>query len=274
MYLCYNPVYNANSMKLKASTDFAYQLYYPTPVIAMLNPRTDFNQVVHHATIHVSPNAPIREYYDVYGNACQRILLPQGTIHLKTETIVEVSPTVARNESAAYVNIENLPVEALQFLLPSRYCVSDSEEVRQLAYQLTGAISMGYLQVEAIRSWIHKHISYQYGFTFSSTNSTDILVNRIGVCRDFAHLGIALCRSINIPARMVVGFLKDLPFSDLHAWFEAFIGGHWYAFDAVQEHTTGGRIVLAYGRDATDVAFITQFGSSVLLSMDVKVEEA
>lgn len=261
-------------MRLRASTDFAYQLYYPTPVITILRPRTDFNQKVLHDSIHVSPNAAIRQYYDIYGNACQRILLPQGVVHLKTEAIVEVAETVERNDTAGYVNIESLPSEAVQFLLPSRYCLSDSEEVRQLAYQLTGSLLMGYKQVEAIRSWIFHNISYKYGYTFSSTNSTDILHNRIGVCRDFAHLGIALCRSINIPARMVVGFLKDLPFSDLHAWFEAFVGNQWYAFDAVQETTTGGRIVLAYGRDATDVAFITQFGNSVLISMDVKVESA
>ena len=132
---------------------------------------------------------------------------------------------------------------------------------------------IGFLQVEAICQWIFENIQYQYGFTFSHTNSNDILSDKKGVCRDFSHLGIALCRSINIPARMVVGFLKDLPFSDLHAWFEAFIGGKWYTFDAIQKSTTGGRIVLAYGRDANDVAFITQFGNLNLLSMNVIVKE-
>lgn len=260
-------------MRLRASTDFAYQLYYPTPMITILRPRTDFNQVVIQDEIHITPEVAIGHYVDSYGNACQRMLLPEGKVRLHTETIVEVSDVVERNVNAKYVYVEHLPAETIQFLLPSRYCLSDSDEIRQLAYSITNTLPMGYQQVEAIRLWIHQNISYQYGFTFSSTNSTDILLSKVGVCRDFAHLGIALCRNINIPARMVVGFLKDLPFSDLHAWFEAYIGDRWYAFDAVQEESTGGRIVLAYGKDATDVAFITQFGSPMLLSMYVKVEE-
>ena len=260
-------------MKLKASTDFAYHINYPTPIITILRPRHDSEQQVLVDEIRVLPNVEIKQYFDLFGNACQRMLWQSGEVKIHTETIVEVQNEVAKDETADYVLVEELPSEVIQFLLPSRYCLSDTDAIRDLAYTIINNIEIGFLQVDAIRQWIFQHIEYQYGFTFSHTNSNDILRNKIGVCRDFAHLGIALCRTINIPARMVVGFLKDLPFSDLHAWFEAFIGDRWYSFDAIQKITTGGRIVLAYGRDANDVAFITQFGNVNLISMNVRVEE-
>jgi transglutaminase-like putative cysteine protease len=260
-------------MKLKASTNFAYHLNYPTPIITILRPHNTSQQTVLEDKMMVSPEVKITQYFDTFGNACQRMLWKKGEVKINTETIVEVRREVERDTTADYVLVEELPSEVIQFLLPSRYCLSDNEDVRDLALQIIGNIEIGFLQIEAICRWIFENIQYQYGFTFSHTNSSDILKNKIGVCRDFSHLGIALCRSINIPARMVVGFLKDLPFSDLHAWFEAFVGDRWYTFDAIQKTTTGGRIVLAYGRDANDVAFITQFGNLTMLSMDVQVEE-
>ena len=260
-------------MKLKASTDFAYHIDYPTPIITILRPRHDIEQQVLTDEMRVSPSVKIKQYFDLFGNPCQRMVWKTGEVQLHTETIVEVLEEVEINENAEYVLVEKLPSEAIQFLLPSRYCLSDTDVIRDLSYSIINNIEIGFLQVEAIRKWIFQNIQYQYGFTFSHTNSNDILRNKIGVCRDFAHLGIALCRTINIPARMVVGFMKDLPFSDLHAWFEAYVGDRWYCFDAIQEKTTGGRIVLAYGRDANDVAFITQFGNVNLLSMNVIVEE-
>jgi transglutaminase-like putative cysteine protease len=260
-------------MKLKASTDFAYYIKYPTPIITILRPRTDLEQRVLADEMRISPHVDILQYFDMFGNACQRMIWQQGEVKIHTETIVEVQSEVDKNQTADYILVENLPSEVIQFLLPSRYCLSDTQPIINLAYQIIEHIEIGFLQVEAIRQWIFQHIQYQYGFTFSFTNSNDILNTKIGVCRDFAHLGISLCRSINIPARMVVGFMKDLPFSDLHAWFEAYIGNQWYTFDAIQERTTGGRIILAHGRDASDVAFITQFGDLNLVSMNVKVEE-
>lgn len=260
-------------MKLKASTDFAYHINYPTPIITILRPRPHTGQTVLVDEMRILPHVEIKQYQDMFGNACQRMVWQSGEVKIHTETIVEVENEVEKNENADYVLVEELPSHVIQFLLPSRYCLSDTDAIKNLAYSIINNIEIGFLQVEAIRQWIFQHIQYQYGFTFSHTNSNDILHNKIGVCRDFAHLGIAICRSINIPARMVVGFLKDLPFSDLHAWFEAFLGDRWYSFDAIQKTTTGGRIVLAYGRDANDVAFITQFGDVKMLSMNIRVEE-
>jgi transglutaminase-like putative cysteine protease len=260
-------------MKLKANTYFAYQIAYPTPIIAVLSPRKDANQTVLANEIALLPHTKQLHYYDNFGNECHRMLLEKGRVEIKTECLVEVEAEIETDLSASYVLVENLPSSTLQFLLPSRYCLSDTTEIRELAAQIIKNIHVGSLQVLAICHWIHTNIQYQYGFSFSTTNSNDVLKSQIGVCRDFAHLGIALCRSINIPARMAVGFLKDLPISDLHAWFEVYIGNKWCIFDAVQEKTTGGRIVLAYGRDANDVAFITQFGNPELIEMEVSVKE-
>ncbi|MDZ7897671.1 MAG: transglutaminase family protein [Arcicella sp.] len=260
-------------MKIKASTDFAYHIDYPTPIITILRPRPHAGQTVLMDEMSISPEVEIKPYQDMFGNPCQRMVWQEGNVRITTETIAEVENEVEKDETADYVLVENLPAETIQFLLPSRYCLSDTQLIRDKAYEIIKNIEIGFIQVEAIRKWLFQNIEYQYGYTFSHTNSNDILTNKIGVCRDFAHVGIALCRSINIPARMVVGFMKDLPFSDLHAWFEAFIGNRWYTFDAIQKSTTGGRIVLAYGRDANDVAFITQFGNMEILSMNVRVEE-
>ena len=127
-------------------------------------------------------------------------------------------------------------------------------------------------QVEAIRSWIHHNVRYQYGFSNAATTALDTAHSRVGVCRDFTHLAIALCRNLCIPTRMTVGYLDKLKDMDLHAWFEVFIGGEWYTFDAVQEKTEGYRIEIAHGRDAADVAMVTQYGNATLQSLHVEVE--
>ncbi|MDQ3469810.1 MAG: transglutaminase family protein, partial [Actinomycetota bacterium] len=129
----------------------------------------------------------------------------------------------------------------------------------------------GYPQVEAIRSFIERNIVYQYGTSSMSTSAVETLEAGAGVCRDFAHLGIALCRSVDLPARMVVGYLHELQPMDQHAWFEAYVGGRWFTFDATQPTPRGNRVTVAYGRDAADVALVTQFGPMQLLTMAVFV---
>ncbi|MDX1939514.1 MAG: transglutaminase family protein [Saprospiraceae bacterium] len=260
-------------MKLKAGTDFTYQVMEPTPVITMLRPHSRFGQFIQEDRLHISPTTQVTDYMDAFGNLCQRMLLQPGEVLIQTEVIAEVEAQVAEDWEAHYILVEDLPYELIPYLLPSRYCLSDTPEIGKLALEILGDTWIGYQQVAAFRQWIHQYIQYQYGVTYASTTSLDIFHNRAGVCRDFAHLGISLCRSINIPARMVVGYLKDLKIMDLHAWFEAYIGNKWYTFDAVQEKTTGGRIVLGYGRDAIDVASIMQFGNAHLEMMHVWVEE-
>jgi transglutaminase-like putative cysteine protease len=162
------------------------------------------------------------------------------------------------NPGAPFTIVQNLPDSALQYLLPSRYCPSDKLESR--AREIVGTASPGYGQVEAIRAWIQAGIEYRYGTSDASTDAVATLERGAGVCRDFAHVGIAMTRAMRIPARMVVGYLLGLEPMDLHAWFEAYVGDRWYTFDATQAAPRGGRVVLAYGRDAADVAFISNYG--------------
>ncbi|MDM0116825.1 transglutaminase family protein [Variovorax sp. J22R133] len=162
-----------------------------------------------------------------------------------------------------------LPQDALVYLLQSRYCPSDKMQAQ--ARNLVDKSSSGYAQVESIRAWIHQNLEYKYGVSNGSTDAIDTLRFGAGVCRDFSHVGIAMCRALWIPARMVVGYLHGLEPMDMHAWFEAFVGGRWYTFDATQAQPRGGRIVVAYGRDAADVAFLSNYGPLEMLDMKVVV---
>jgi transglutaminase-like putative cysteine protease len=198
--------------------------------------------------------------------------MPPGPFHLQANVSAETTDSIEVNNEAPFVTVDRLPNDVLQFLLPSRYCQSD--QMSDLVGQVVGDLTPGYAQVEAIRHWIYTHVEYCYGTSNVSTAALEVSQTRVGVCRDFAHLGIALCRALNIPARMVVGYLYNLKPMDLHAWFEAFVGDRWYMFDATQPTPKGNRIVLAYGQDATDVALATQFGRPDLIDMQVWVNPA
>ena len=141
------------------------------------------------------------------------------------------------------------------------------------AKKIVAEAKPGYDQVETIRDWIHRKVEYRYGASDGSTSAIETLRDRAGVCRDFSHLGISLCRALQIPARMVVGCLYGLDPMDMHAWFEAFVGGRWYTIDATQPKPRGGRIIVAYGRDAADVALFTEYGPIEVKKMHVSVEQ-
>jgi transglutaminase-like putative cysteine protease len=143
-----------------------------------------------------------------------------------------------------------------------------------MAHEITQNFQTGYARVDAICQWVRSNVVYEYGNSSSSSSACDINLSRIGVCRDFSHLCIALCRAINLPARMVVGYLYELKPMDLHAWFEVYLENQWFIFDATQVEPKGNRVVLAYGRDASDVAFATQFGNIFLNNLQVSVERA
>ena len=258
-------------MKLQISCQLDYKTQENVPLVLMLRPRSGSGQWVAKEEYLFSPNVPVAEYTDIYGNLCQRLISPVGDFTIKTSAIVETNDHIEVNFGAEFVPVENLPDNTLLYLLPSRYCESD--RFSNMAAEITQNLTLGYPQVEAIRQWVSNHIVYEYGYSSSSSSACDINQSRIGVCRDFSHLGIALCRAINIPARMVVGYLHELKPMDLHAWFEAYLGGNWYTFDATQTEPKGNRVVLAYGRDAADVALATQFGEMQLLDMIVSVEE-
>jgi transglutaminase-like putative cysteine protease len=256
-------------MRLHAGCKFSFETSVPTAATFMLRPRSGEGQWIVSEEYITEPNIPVTEYTDTYGNLCQRVVVPEGLFSLYTSVVTETAEVIDINFDAPLVPIEDLPSDTLHFLLPSRYCQSDI--LANLAWQIAQHALAGYGQVEAIRSWILNNVKYCYGMSNASTSAVEISETRIGVCRDFAHLGIALCRSLNIPARMVVGYLYDLKPMDLHAWFEAFVGNQWYAIDATQAIPKGNRIAIAYGRDAADVAFLTQFGPLNLINMEVWV---
>jgi transglutaminase-like putative cysteine protease len=199
------------------------------------------------------------------------VIAPANRFVIRTEAIVEVADSITLNREGPLTSPEDLPDSALQYLLPSRYCPSDTLE--NLAKEIVGGKRPGYDQVDAIRAWISENIEYRYGVSTASTDARDTIEDKAGVCRDFSHIGLSLCRALRIPARMAVGYLHRLDPMDLHAWFEAYVAGRWYTFDATQKEPRGGRIVIAYGRDAADVALITELGDLKTEHMRVWVDQ-
>ncbi|GAB4211808.1 MAG: transglutaminase family protein [Roseiflexaceae bacterium] len=258
-------------MLLRASCRLTYEVTSPAAMILMLRPRSGAGQWVVRESYAITPQVPVYEYTDGYGNLCQRLVAPEGRFVVQTAAEVETAPEVDVAPGAPFTLVDQLPDGVVPFLLPSRYCESD--RLLELAQEVAGDATPGYDQAAAICTWIHQHITYRYGTSDASTSARDTAEGRVGVCRDFAHLGIAVCRSLSIPARMVVGYLHRLDPMDMHAWFEAFVGERWYTFDATQDAPRGGRIVVAYGRDAADVAVATVFGGAQLGELSVQVEE-
>lgn len=256
-------------MRLNAGCELLFEASAPTPLILMLRPRSSAGQWVVREEYLLEPATAVMEYSDSYGNLCQRLVTPEGKFRICTNTWVETTTAIEVQLGAPFTLVQDLPETALQFLLPSRYCPSD--QFGAIAAAMVADAAPGYDQVEAIRHWIHTNIKYQYGVSDTSTSAMDTYQQRTGVCRDFTHLGIALCRSLSIPARMVVGYLYELKPMDLHAWFEAFVGDRWYIFDATQAQPKGNRIAIAYGRDAADVALSMQFGPLNLINLNVWV---
>jgi transglutaminase-like putative cysteine protease len=230
-------------MILDATCQLDYQTTEEVPVIFMLRPRSGWAQWIMREEFQIQPQVTVVEFTDVYGNLCQRTVMPAGAFHLSVQFRAQVADFV-------------------------------SDQLSALATSIIGNMPPNYQCVAAIRAWVHHNVAYISGCSDSSTSALDTANTRQGVCRDFAHLGIALCRAINVPARMVVGFLHQLNPMDLHAWFEAFIGGRWFTFDATEKMTRGNRIVVAYGRDAADVALATIFGSFTMQNMCVTVTPA
>ena len=259
-------------MRLTVGCQLNYEAQALAPLILMLRPQSGASQTVIESDLHITPSLQATEYFDIYGNACNRLLIPPGEFQITAHVTADTSDTIDVNSDAAFVPVQSLPDTVLHFLLPSRYCQSDL--LGELANEIVAGIDSGYDQVDAIRRWIHDHIDYQYETSDASTSAMDTTQTRTGVCRDFVHLGMALCRSLTIPARMVVGYLYQLEPMDLHAWFEAYVGDRWYTFDATQSEPRGNRIAIAYGRDAADVALANQFGPLTLTDMQVWVQAA
>lgn len=258
-------------MWIRTNCNLTFEMAAASPLIFMLRPRSGIDQWVAREAYTLSPSVPVVEYTDIFGNLCQRMVAPAGAFAVRTSADVMTADTLAEAPGAFFVEIQNLPDPVLLYLLPSRYCESD--RFGNLAREIVGGVAPGYDQVARISRWLRDNIPYTPGSSDVPLSAVEVNMQQHGVCRDLAHLGIALCRGISIPARLVVGFLHGLEPMDLHAWFETFVGGRWYTFDPTQATLRAGRIAVAYGRDAADVSIFHQFGPPALESrMDVRVE--
>lgn len=256
-------------MIIEATCEISYTNEGEVPATFMLRPRSGWAQWIIAESYLVMPQVQIVEFEDLYGNLCQRLLMPKGDFRVSTTVRAEVQSNLDVELAAPVTPPHLLPTEVLHYLLPSRYCPSD--KMGDILAQIGVQRANNYRDIEMIRQWIHNNIEYKYGTSDASTSALDTAKDRQGVCRDFAHLGISVCRSLNVPARMVVGFLYNLKPMDLHAWFEAYLNGRWYTFDATQDGPRANRIVIAYGRDATDVALTTNYAPTKLNFMKVSV---
>lgn len=248
-------------MWLHASCDLALFAPVATPFLLMLRPRSGASQWIAREHYVLSPSVPAVEFTDQFGNLCQRLVAPAGSFTIHTSADIEASEWADAAPGAPFVEVQHLPDVTLPFLLPSRYCESD--RFTQMASSIVAGQAAGYDQCTAIVDYIRRTLQYVPGSGQQIISAAEINQRSEAVCRDMAHLGISLCRALSIPARMVVGYLETLQPMDLHAWFEAYVGGRWYTFDPTQADLNGGRVAIAYGRDATDVAVFTQFGEPV-----------
>ncbi len=225
------------------------------------------------------PWLAVSDYTDTYGNHCGRVVVPAGRVLFRNDAIVDdCGLPDLQVPGAPQQNVQDLPHDVLLFLLPSRYCEVDSE-LKDLSWTLFGHFQPGWPRVQAICDFVKQHIRFDYMQARVDRTALDVYRERIGVCRDFMHLAITFCRTLNIPARYCTGYLGDIgvpvaPYPmDFSAWFEAYLGGQWYAFDARNNTPRIGRVLMARGRDAADVALTTIFGVNQLQSFKVWTDE-
>jgi transglutaminase-like putative cysteine protease len=266
-------------MRIQAGFDIAYDLAQPTSMVLMLtvHPSRAGDLVSTHE-IAFAPKVDARSYLDSFGNVCTRVFAPAGRFEMKTDFIIRDSGKPDKIViDAAQTDIERLPDEALQFLIPSRYC--DTEALSDLAWSLFSKTRPGWRRVQAICDYVHERISFGYQHARSDRTASQGHKERKGVCRDFAHLAVSLCRCMNIPTRYCTGYLGDIGVPkdpapmDFSAWFEVFLDGEWYTFDARHNVPRIGRTVIARGRDAADVAISTSFGPAKLAKFQVVTDE-
>jgi transglutaminase-like putative cysteine protease len=228
--------------------------------------------------LQVDPAAPVAYYIDSFGNRCARFRAQQGSVRLFGSTLIEDSG--APDPVAPWareLDIEDLPEDTVQYLLSSRYCEVDL--LSNTAAQLFGGVPRGWQRVQAVCDWVHNHVTFGYEYARRTRTALEVFNERVGVCRDFQHLAVTLCRCLNIPARYATGYLGDIgvPFSpapmDFSAWFEVYLENRWWSFDARHNTPRIGRILMATGRDAADVAITTSFGAAYLTKFEVVTEE-
>lgn len=266
-------------MLIRLGFDIVFDLPASVPIVALLNVHPSrAHLLLEPDQLRLEPDVPIDTYTDSFGNICSRFLAPAGSVRLTNSTLIQDSGELdPEDRGARELPVEELPTEVLQFLLASRYCEVDL--LSNTAVELFGGVTPGWQRVQAICSWVNEKVTFGYNFARSTKTALDVYTERVGVCRDFQHLAVTFCRCLNIPARYVTGYLGDIgvPISptpmDFSAWFEAYLDGRWWTFDARHNARRIGRVLMATGRDAADVALTTSFGSTRLTKFTVVTDE-
>jgi len=266
-------------MQIRVGYELVYECPQLTPMILTLNVHfTRASDIVLPDHLRTDPAVPASAYRDSFGNWCTRIVAPKGRIRLSSSAVVRDSgapdPVVT---TADQHQVQDLPEETLLFLLGSRYCETD--RLSQTAWDLFGQSVTGWGRVQAICDFVHNHVTFGYEHARPTKTAFDVFSERTGVCRDFAHLAVAFCRCMNIPARYCTGYLGDIgvppPYGpmDFAAWMEVYLGGRWHTFDPRNNEPRIGRVLIARGRDAADVPISSTFGPAKLLSFAVVTDE-
>lgn len=266
-------------MRLRLGYDMVYDCPQPTPMIVALHIHSSrVSDIVLPDHLVTDPPVPVTAYRDGFGNWCSRLVAPAGEIRLSADALLddrgEPDPVVPSAEQHA---VEDLPEETLVYLLGSRYCETD--RLSQTAWDLFGNTPTGWARVQAICDFVHRHVNFDYMQARATRTAWDALEEKVGVCRDFTHLAVALCRCMNIPTRYCTGYLGDIevppPYGpmDFAAWMEVYLGGRWYTFDPRNNVPRVGRVLIARGRDAADVAIASTFGPNTLTSFKVWADE-
>jgi len=266
-------------MKIKVGYEFIYTFPQVTPMILTVNVHySRASDILVPDFLTTEPSVPISGYRDGFGNWCSRITAPEGRMRISASGVVKDSGELdAVVPGAMQHAVEELPEETLVFLLGSRYCETDI--LSQTAWSLFGHTAPGWARVQAICDFVHNHITFNYQNSNPSRTASQAFHERTGVCRDYAHLAVAFCRCMNIPARYCTGYLGDMgtlpPYGvgDFAAWFDVFLSGKWHTFDARNNVRRIGRVLIARGRDAADVAISTTFGPNRLESFQVVTDE-
>ena len=266
-------------MKIRIGYELIYDCPQPTPMILTLSVHyTRISDMIIPDHLVTDPPVPLTAYRDNYGNWCSRIVAPKGLVKLSANGLVRDSgrPDLVVPQ-ARQTPVEALPDETLLFLLGSRYCETD--RLSEIAWQLFDKAPTGWGRVQTICDFVNQHITFGYEHARSTKTAWEAFQEKTGVCRDYAHLAIAFCRCMNIPARYCTGYLGDIgmppPYAamDFAGWFEAYLDGHWYTFDARNNTPRIGRVLIARGRDAADVAISSTFGPNTLVSFKVYTDE-
>jgi transglutaminase-like putative cysteine protease len=266
-------------MKIRAGYEISYDCLQPTPMIVTLDVHSSRSKdLLTPDRMQLSPDIPANTYRDGFGNTCHVIHAPAGRLTMSSDFLIRDSgaPDDVAPDAAQH-SLEKLPVDTLVYLLGSRYCETD--RFTNIAWSLFGKVPKGWPLVQAICDYVHGHIKFGYEHASPTKTAWDAHTEKRGVCRDFAHLAVTLCRCMNVPARYCTGYLGDIgvPLEDtpmdFSAWFEVYLGGRWYTFDARHNIPRIGRILMARGRDATDVAIVTSFGPCTLAGFKVVTDE-